>query len=321
MMNQKTIKTPVTCHGVGVHSGDTMTLRMLPAEPGTGIVFERTDVEGHGLIPARWDHVVSTRFCTEIANEAGVKLGTIEHLIAALAASEVDNVHILVNGPEIPIMDGSSEAFMALIEEAGIVEQEAPRSFLRVLKPMIIEDEHRRMALYPADRFSIEFKVDFGHRQGLLPEAYTFDTSMEDFRAELSRARTYGFLEDAKKLYAAGLAKGASLENAVVFDKGKVLNTDGLRYSDECVRHKVLDAIGDLYLSGAPLRARVVCYNSGHEFNNKILKALFADTEAFAFEPEKSLSISGEEGLTSSVGAQDYPQAVILNTPARAAMV
>jgi len=275
---------PASCQGVGVHTGHTMTLNLLPALQNTGIIFERTDVAENNQITANWKNVNDTRFCTQIANEHGITISTIEHLMAALWACEIDNVIVQLNGPEMPIMDGSSTQFIDLIESAGIKEQSAPRQYLRVLKPISIKEDKRQVSLLPAFNFTLDCSVDFNKRQDMKPQTSSFSGNGETFKKQFSQARTYGFVEDVEKLYSMGLAKGASLENAIGIKDGKVANPEGLRYTNEMARHKILDAIGDLYLAGAPIIGHYVGHNSGHEFNNKILEVLMSDPDAWTLE-------------------------------------
>jgi UDP-3-O-[3-hydroxymyristoyl] N-acetylglucosamine deacetylase len=268
-----------------------MTLR--PAEVDTGIVFHRYDIAGRGaMIPAHWSSVSDTRLNTCVANDAGVSVRTIEHLMAALAGMAIDNVIIDINGPEVPAMDGSSAPFVFLIECAGVLEQSAPRRAVKVLKRVVAEDGPCLAVLTPDDAFTLTVEIDFPASAIRLQEL-SLRLSSTTFKSELSRARTFGFEQDVAALHAAGLAKGGSLDNAVVIasDGKRVLNEEGLRYEDEFVRHKMLDAIGDLYLAGFPIRGRFHGVRSGHALNNRLLRKLFADKTAWA-----PISL-GSEGL------------------------
>jgi len=278
---QRTLRGQAQCTGVGVHSGEQVTLRLLPAEPDTGIVFIRTDLKnGARTIPARWDHVVETQLCTMIGNAQGGKVGTIEHLMAALSAAGVDNATIEVDGPEVPVMDGSADPFVFLIEMAGLVEQKAARRELVVLKPVKLEMNGKHVSLLPADQMS--FSVDIAFDKKLIRnQHYELTLSAEGFKAEISRARTFGFFEDVEKMTKLGFMRGGSLDNAVVIKDEAVMNEGGLRYENEFVRHKLLDAVGDLSLAGHPLRARYEGYCPGHAMNNQLLRALFADETAW----------------------------------------
>lgn len=279
---QKTIRGIAQCSGIGVHSGEKVTLRLLPAEPGSGIVFIRTDLKnGARSIPARWDHVVETQLCTVIGNPHGGKVATIEHLMAALRAAEVDNVIVEVDGPEVPVMDGSADSFVFLIEMAGVVEQKAPRHEIIIRKPIEVSANGKRVSLAPSaeTKFSVEISFD---KKLIQSQQYDFTLSRAGFKNEISRARTFGFFEDVEKMLKLGFMRGGSLENAVVIKDEVVMNEDGLRFADEFVRHKLLDAIGDLSLAGAPIRGHFSGYCTGHAMNNKLLHALFADESAWS---------------------------------------
>lgn len=278
-LRQKTLKSTIDCTGIALHSGRKVRMTMVPAEADTGIVFVRTDA-GSAVIPARWDRVVDTRLCTVIGNEAGVTVGTIEHLMAAFAGLGIDNAIVKLDGPEVPVMDGSAEPFVFLIECAGIRTQEAPKRCLRIVKPVSYEDDRCSIALIPDATFSVSYDMDYEAR-GLRRQRIRLELVNGTFKRELSRARTFGFLQDVEKMRSLGLGRGASLENAIVIDGGRVLNPEGLRYEDELVRHKTLDAVGDLYLAGAPIVGRFHGRCSGHAANNLLLRALFADASAW----------------------------------------
>jgi UDP-3-O-[3-hydroxymyristoyl] N-acetylglucosamine deacetylase len=282
--HQHTIATPAQCTGVGVHSGKQVTLRLLPGEADTGIIFIRTDLQGEARsIPARWDTVADTRLCTVIANEHGGKVGTIEHLMAALHASGVDNAVVEIDGPEVPIMDGSSAPFMLLIEMAGMAAQKAPRRTIEILKPVEVTMDGKRAALLPSDETRYTVEIAFDKSSVIQRQTYDFELTTGGFKSEISRARTFGFLEEVEYLRKNGLALGGSLHNAVVISGDKILNEDGLRYNDEFVRHKLLDAVGDLALAGAPIRGHFQGTACGHAINNQLLRALFADATAWRY--------------------------------------
>lgn len=286
---QQTIRHAFECQGVGLHSGQPSDMTVEPASPGHGIIFERSDLEGKPKIHATSSCVVDTFMCTRLGNPQGVTVATIEHLMAALAACGIDNALIKLQGPEIPFMDGSSLPFIDMIESTGIVQQSAPRRILCVLKDIRVGGEGREdrfVQLSPADRFSARITFDFGGRQGMGRYAYHFTGGREAFKRDIAPARSFGFYEDAQKLYDKGLSLGASLDNTVVIDQGKVMNPSGVRFEDEYVRHKILDAIGDLYLAGAPLQAVYTAHNPGHEGHHKLLKALFADPSAWRYEEQ-----------------------------------
>jgi UDP-3-O-[3-hydroxymyristoyl] N-acetylglucosamine deacetylase len=278
---QKTLKNAIRCRGVGLHGGRDASLVLKPAPADHGIVFRRVDLEaGRGDIPARWDRVVDTQLCTRIANEHGAQVATIEHLMAALAGSEIDNALIEVDGPEVPIMDGSSAPFVMLLKCAGSAEVEAPRRAIRLLKTITVEADGHKVVLEPADDFSVDFEIEFD-TPAITHKRLDVRLVNGTFNDTISRARTFGFAQDIEKLRSIGLARGGSLDNAIVVDGPRILNEDGLRFDDEFVRHKVLDCVGDLYLAGMPLLARVTAFRSGHKFNNLALRALFADESAW----------------------------------------
>lgn len=279
--HQTTIKSPCHLTGIGVHSGLSVTLELHPLAANMGIIFERSDLKTDSQIIAGIKKVVDTRFSTTLGNEDGVTISTVEHLMAALCATGISNVLVKVSGPEMPIMDGSSKPFMDLIQQTGLQEQPQERFVIKVLKPVEIIEEKRWVRLEPADSFCFDLSVDFQGREGLKPESCAYEISQALFHDTISSARSFGFYEDAQKLYAAGLAKGSSLDNAVVIKDGAVMNKEGLRYPNEMVRHKVLDAMGDFYLSGHLLQGKCSGHNIGHEFNNRIMRKLLDDPEAF----------------------------------------
>jgi len=280
---QRTLKSSVSCTSVGVHSGEDITITLKPAAVNSGVVFVRTDVDGDRVIPARWDRVIDTRMCSVIANVSGAVVGTIEHLMAALAGCGVDIVEIDIDGGEVPIMDGSSEPFVALIKNVGVVEQDAPRRVIKVLKKIEVECAGGRVSLEPSDMQVIDFEIDF-ESKAINHQSVETRVINGAFCKELSQARTFGFLHEVEALRSAGLAKGGSLDNAIVVDKDRILNEGGLRFDDEFVRHKALDAIGDLFLAGAPVIGRFKGVCSGHAANNQLLHALFADDDAWCWD-------------------------------------
>lgn len=284
--HQTTLAGPARLQGTGLHSGERINLTIRPAAADTGIVFRRTDLgtEDRAVtdVSARYDNVCDTTLCTVLANDAGTMVGTVEHLMAALAGLGVDNAVVEVDGSELPVMDGSSAAFVAAIEASNIASLNKRRRAVRILKPVKIEDGVKSCELVPGDGFSIDFEIDFenpviGHQM------FHADLADDAFRREICRARTFGFLKDVEAMWAAGLARGGSLENAVMLDGESVLNADGLRYADEFVRHKVLDAVGDLALAGAPIVGGYRGTRAGHAMNNQVLRALFADPQAWEF--------------------------------------
>lgn len=281
---QQTLKAPIDCVGTGLHGGQRVSMTLRPAEADTGIVFHRSDL---GVaISARYDTVVETRLCTMLGlpDQPEARIGTVEHVMAALAACEIDNAVVELDGPEVPILDGSAAPFLFLIECAGRVAQPAPRRMIEIVQPVRVEEEDGFAELRPAGplasglemALSIAFDAPAIGRQAL-----SLRLSESAFRRELARARTFCLASEIADLQAAGLARGGSLENAVVVDQARVLNPAGLRMPDEFVRHKLLDAVGDLALAGVALRGCFVGHRSGHTLNNRLLRALFADPSAW----------------------------------------
>jgi UDP-3-O-[3-hydroxymyristoyl] N-acetylglucosamine deacetylase len=283
MARQTTLKTSISCTGIGLHSGEKTSMTMHPAPADSGIVFERMDLHnGARLFPARYDFVSDTFLCTTLTNASGATLATVEHVMAAFSGCGIDNVRIEVNNPELPIMDGSASPFVFLIECAGIETLEAARRAVRVTKPVTVQDGDKRASLAPLDGRQVSCEIVYDNVRIARQRASVMLTS-ETFKREVSRARTFGLMEDVAGLQANGLALGGSLDNAVVVSGGKVLNEGGLRFDDEFARHKVLDAIGDLALAGAPLIGSFDGYCSGHALNIQLLKALFADDDAWTW--------------------------------------
>ena len=284
---QHTLGKVVKCKGIALHSGVISEVLIKPAEVNHGIVFKRVDVENNDpFIAADWRLVSDTVLSTTISNSSQVSVSTIEHLMAAFAGCGIDNILVEINGPEVPIMDGSSEPFVKMLELSGIVEQESARHILKILKPInVIGNGGEHITLLPARYFSVDFEIDFN--SSAINEK-TLDIALVNgtFNHSISSARTFGFLEDVDKMRAAGLGLGGSLENVVIVDGENILNNGGLRYKDEFVRHKILDCVGDLYLSGGPILGRVTAYKSGHYFNNQLLKKLFLDTDAWEWVTE-----------------------------------
>lgn len=274
---RRTLKAPITGVGRGLHSGLDVTLNLLPAASGTGILFRRTDL---GVsIPAMFDHVVDTRLCTVIAQGAA-RVGTIEHLMAAVSACGIDDLIVEVDAPELPIFDGSASPFLFLIESAGISEQSGAREVLEILRPVRVEQNGGFAELRPQGAGAAGFEISLGIEfaaAAIGTQAYHFVLEAENFAAEIAPARTFTQLGEIEALRKAGLAKGGSLANAIVVDGDKVMNPEGLRFADEFVRHKVLDVVGDLALAGAPISARFIGSRTGHALNNLLLRAVFAD--------------------------------------------
>lgn len=280
---QHTLRNRISCTGIGLHSGAKVSLTLHPAEVDTGIVFVRGDLDGdRAIVPATWRHVVDTMLCTTIGNEDGVRVATIEHLMAALHGCGVDNAIVEVSGPEVPIMDGSAAPFVFLIECAGLTMQDQPRRVLRIRRKVEVQTPAGRASLAPAKDFSLGFEIEYNNK--LIARQRLNLRPLDTFRTEICRARTYGFEHEVEALRARGLARGGSLDNAVVVSGDTVLNKDGLRYRDEFVRHKVLDAMGDLYLAGGRIKGHFEGQRAGHGLNNQLLRALFADPAAWVWE-------------------------------------
>lgn len=293
-MRQRTLKNPITCSGTGLHSGSKVQMALCPAAPDTGIVFRRTDPAGRGAeIPARWDHVVDTRMNTMIGDGDGNTVGTIEHLMSALAGAGIDNCAVELNGAEVPVMDGSSAPFVFLIDCAGTRELDAPRRAVEILRTVSLGDSEHSAVLTPGKGFSISFEIDF-ESAVIARQEFFVDLVNGTYAREIARARTFGFEQEVEALRAAGLARGGSLDNAVVVSGDTVLNEDGLRYDDEFVRHKVLDSIGDLYLAGGPILGHFHGYRSGHSLNNSLLRALFADEDAWRWTTIEAPQAQGQ---------------------------
>jgi UDP-3-O-[3-hydroxymyristoyl] N-acetylglucosamine deacetylase len=281
MLKQRTLKQIARTVGIGMHSGTKVELVLRPAAADTGIVFRRVDVDPPVDIPASADAVVETRMATTLGR-GEVRIATVEHLMSALAGLGIDNCYVDVDAPEIPIMDGSAASFVFLIQSAGIVEQNAPRRFVRVLKTVEVRDGDKWVRLEPHFGFKLRFSIDFSHPAiDATEQDVEVDFAREPYVASVARARTFGFVNEVEALRAAGLGMGGSFENAIVMDEYRVLNVDGLRSGDEFAKHKILDAIGDMYMLGRPLIAAYVAHKSGHALNNRLLRALLADAAAY----------------------------------------
>lgn len=285
---QHTLKAPIHCTGVGLHTGVSATVTLEPAAIDTGIVFRITNDQGRVVdIPAHWSNVVESPLCTTLTDRSGATLMTIEHLMAALNGCGIDNAIVSVAGPEVPIMDGSAAPFVFLIECAGSVPQMAPRRTIRVIKSVRVGDDLSWASLEPAEVASVECSIDFDSKV-IARQSGVVSVDAAAFKAEVSRARTFGFLKDVDRLRAAGRALGGSLDNVVVIDGDTVLNEGGLRYDDEFVRHKLLDAIGDLYLAGGPLIGKFRASRPSHALTRRLLEAVFTGRAVRSAEPSES---------------------------------
>jgi UDP-3-O-[3-hydroxymyristoyl] N-acetylglucosamine deacetylase len=280
-IQQRTLGNSISAVGVGLHTGKRMTITLNPAPVDAGISFRRTDLDGNPVIPANPERVGDTRLSTTLEKE-GVRVSTVEHLMAAFAGLGIDNALVDVDGPEIPIMDGSAGPFVFLIESAGIREQGTPREYIRILETIELVDGDKWARLEPADTYNISFSIDFDHpvlRQSEQTVSFSFESG--SFVKDVSRARTFGFVHDVEQLQTQGLVLGGGLENAIVLDDNQILNEDKLRYCNEFVKHKVLDALGDLYLLGRPIIGAFSAHKSGHALNNRLIRALLESNESW----------------------------------------
>ncbi|WP_407278696.1 UDP-3-O-acyl-N-acetylglucosamine deacetylase [Aromatoleum evansii] len=281
MIRQRTLKSLIKATGVGLHGGRKVQLVLRPAVPDTGIVFHRVDLDPVVDFPADPYSVCDTRMCSGLERD-GAKVGTVEHLMSALAGLGIDNLHVDVDAPEIPILDGSAGPFVFLLQSAGIEEQQAPKRFLRVKKAVEYREDDKWVRLEPYDGFRLDFSIVFNHPAiDKTSTQVSIDFAEHSYVRDVARARTFGFMQDVEFMRANGLALGGSLDNAIVMDEYRVLNAEGLRYVDEFVKHKVLDAIGDLYLCGHPLLARYSAHKAGHALNNQVLRVLLEDSSAW----------------------------------------
>lgn len=279
---QHTLKNSFTITDIGLHSGKDVTINAMPAMPDHGIVFKRVDMDhltdSDQIVPARWDYVVDTRLCTVIANKSGATVGTIEHLMAALRACGIDNALIEINAGEVPVLDGSSIRFIEEIEKAGIQEQGQPRRAIRVLKDVNVTEGNKSVTLSPSAIPVYEGQIDYSNTPAIGVQDFSLKLLNGNFKHDVADCRTFGLLEDVEKMKAAGLALGGSMENAVVVDDDRVLNPEGLRCRDEFIRHKILDAVGDIALADGLVLGKYSSLRGGHAMNNKILHELFSDS-------------------------------------------
>ena len=281
MLRQRTLKNLIRATGVGLHSGEKVFLTLRPAPVDTGIVFRRTDLDPVVEIPANATLVSETVLCTGLSC-GPAKVQTVEHLLSALAGLGIDNAYIELTAPEVPIMDGSAGPFVFLLQSAGIAEQDAPKRFIRILKDVEVRDGDKVARFSPFDGYRLDFTIQFDHP--MIParqSRHTLEFSTASYIQEISRARTFGFMRDLEYMRDLNLGLGGSMDNAIVLDEFRVLNEDGLRYADEFVRHKILDAIGDLYLAGHPILGAYEGFKSGHALNNKLVRALMAERSAW----------------------------------------
>ncbi len=280
MLKQRTLKNSISARGVGLHSGKKVLMMLRPAAPNTGIVFNRTDLDQPADVPARAELVGETAFGTSIV-KGNAKVSTVEHLLSAIAGLGIDNCYVDLSAAEVPIMDGSAAPFVFLLQAAGVEEQNAPKKFVRILKTLRVSEGDKWAEFKPYDGFKLNIEIEFDHPAFKKHEQTgVMEFSTTAFLKEISRARTFGFVKDLEFLRSRNLALGGTLDNAIVLDDYRILNEDGLRYEDEFVKHKILDAIGDLYLIGGPVLGEFTGFKSGHGLNNKLLRAVLADAEA-----------------------------------------
>ena len=300
---QQTIARPAVCAGVGVHSGEKARLVLKPAPAGTGVIFRRTDVPGENtIIQADAENVSDTQLGTTLTNEAGVSVAVVEHLMAALAGMGIDNLLIEIDGPEVPIMDGSSAVYCELLLQAGLKQQSAPRRRIRILETIEIEEGPKRARLSPSEDNFLTLNARIEYDDSLIGvQEMALQLAPGMFARDLAFARTYGFARDIDMLHAMGLARGGSLENAVVVDNGEVMNPEGLRAEDEFVRHKMLDAVGDLMLAGAPIAGKYEAVQPGHSINNLLVRKLLETPEAWCWETDLADAAGMETRRTAAV--------------------
>lgn len=303
MLKQRTLRNSIRATGIGLHSGQKVFMSLLPAGPDTGVIFRRMDLNPPVEVRARAAAVGATEMASTLI-EGSVRVATVEHLLSAIAGMGIDNCVIELSAAEVPIMDGSAGPFVFLIQSAGIQEQDAPKRFVRIKQPVQVQEGDKYARFEPYDGFRLSFGIEFKHPVfKTSKQTATIDFSTTSFVKEVSRARTFGFMQDVEMLRSKNLALGGTLDNAVVLDQYRVLNSEGLRYEDEFVRHKILDAIGDLYLMGHSLIGSYTAYKSGHALNNKLLRALIADTAAWevvTFKDESEAPIAYVRGLLAT---------------------
>ena len=280
--NQQTIADELSINGVGLHSGINVRMKLFPAEADYGIKFIRKDLNKNNVIEALWSNVSNTKLSTTISNQNGVSVSTIEHLMSALSGLHIDNIKIEIDGPEVPIMDGSSIKFVNLINSTSIKNLNKKRKILKVKQNIKVEKNDSSAELKPNNQFSIDFEIDFPSKL-VSKQSCQLQLVNGNYKTDIASARTFGFEKDVNLLRSNGLALGGSLDNAVVVGENKILNSDGLRYKDEFVRHKILDSIGDLYLAGSPIQGYFFGNKSGHQLNNMLLKSLFADEKNYEY--------------------------------------
>jgi len=307
MLKQRTLKKAISATGVGLHNGEKVTLTLRPAAANTGIVFKRVDLPQPNEIVATAYAVHDTRLCSALEAN-GARVATVEHLMSALAGLGIDNVYVDVDAAEIPIMDGSAGPFVYLLQEAGIAELPAAKKFIRIKKTVEVKEQDKWARFEPYHGFKIDFTIAFNHpvfeNSGCQVK---IDFATDSYIQKISRARTFGFMHEVEYLRSNGLARGGSLDNAVVLDEYRVINTDGLRYDDEFAKHKVLDAIGDLYMLGYPILGAFYAYKSGHALNNQLIRALMQDETAWEYATFENIEDAPSEQQANEFGKMHHP--------------
>lgn len=307
MLKQRTLKKAISATGVGLHNGEKVTLTLRPAAANTGIVFKRVDLPQPNEIVATAHAVHDTRLCSALEAN-GARVATVEHLMSALAGLGIDNVYVDVDAAEIPIMDGSAGPFVYLLQEAGIAELPAAKKFIRIKKTVEVKEQDKWARFEPYHGFKIDFTIAFNHpvfeHSGCQVK---IDFATDSYIQKISRARTFGFMHEVEYLRSNGLARGGSLDNAVVLDEYRVINTDGLRYDDEFAKHKVLDAIGDLYMLGHPILGAFYAYKSGHALNNQLIRALMQDETAWEYATFENIEDAPSEQQANEFGKMHHP--------------
>ncbi len=313
-IEQRTLRQPASFVGIGLHSGRKTTMTLRPSHDSTGIFFQRTDVPSStGLVAARWYNVSDTTLSTTLSNSEGVSVSTVEHLMAALAGCGIDNALIDIDGPEVPIMDGSAEPFTTSIEQYGTVSLGVPRNAIWIQQPIEVREGDAYALLLPYPRQRITLSIDFP-QTAIGAQTYSVELVNEAFLHQIARSRTFGFKEQIRQLHSRGLALGGSLNNAVLVDGGRIVNREGLRFADEFVRHKVLDAFGDLALAGVPIIGHYYAHKAGHALNRQLMRKLFESYAAWSYitvneyEQMMGISLGSEQGGTPAAGVEERPR-------------
>lgn len=313
MIRQRTVKQSVSATGIGLHSGAKVQVVFHPAPANTGIIYTRTDLDPKVVMKCDAESVRDTQLCTALVNAQGVRISTVEHLTAALSALGIDNLFVEVNAPELPVMDGSAQPFIYLFESVGMQELDAPKQYLQVRRKVRVEDGDKWAELNPcAEGFTLDLTIDFKHpAMDKESQHFAFNFTGRGFADEISRARTFCFMRDVEYMHAHNLALGGSLENAIVLDDYRVVNPDGLRYPNEFVKHKMLDAIGDLYMDGHSILGAFSAYKTGHALNNKLLRALLSDAKNYELVSFAAENVQDEQAVFAFLDAKSANNAAL----------